>query len=253
MRWCPAGFPTIIESLITILTNPICMFIFQVTSWCNVEYRKFDFDKYPLHIRQHLYSCSWKPVVIKVNYVTAVALVIYLNFKNFISYRRVILISFVYEPPIKMWELELVYGEIFPPWHCIKNRLWINIRQCYTMDDYKFLVGGTTNVSIGGLVWRIHQSDLSKLLLPTCISVGKLWRFVDDTNRSLYLRRHWSKIVPVISCQWKPSNRFTNVWCYDYWHKKHPRCVSWHYKVVGKMCTRSGLCRSSILNQYVLF
>ena len=37
----------------------------QVKSWCNVEYVKLDFSKYPRHVRNNQVY-SWKPIIIMV-------------------------------------------------------------------------------------------------------------------------------------------------------------------------------------------
>ena len=37
----------------------------QVSQWCNVLYRKFDFDQYPDHVR-NLHTYAFKPLIIKV-------------------------------------------------------------------------------------------------------------------------------------------------------------------------------------------
>ncbi|XP_013391951.1 uncharacterized protein LOC106160006 [Lingula anatina] len=36
----------------------------EVKTWCRVTYRKFDFDKYPPHLR-NLHTYAWKPVIVK--------------------------------------------------------------------------------------------------------------------------------------------------------------------------------------------
>lgn len=41
--------------------------LWQIQTWKNVEYRKFNFERYPKYFEANLRMVGWKPIVIQVS------------------------------------------------------------------------------------------------------------------------------------------------------------------------------------------